>query len=250
MGTSKSNESPKWPSVNKEVGKTAREGSTKENLTSAIGAFTSAYKGHLNSGTTGRSGVGISTGGQAPRSRAASNGARLAGFLAGVASRGLDQELNRLDLSDLVGHPLEEVLDAVLDKLCGDGDLLDDVALTDAMARTLNELAEEAKTVEGFDQLLNGRVENIEKYLQIYYANMLAVNFEQKQYGFVRERVPREECDSLFKEATELIRSIVNEELSKEHDLTSIDWNGNEGISIADSINQEVLDILIPDEHD
>ena len=174
----------------------------------------------------------------------------MAGFLAGVAYRGLDQELNRLDLSDLVGHPLEEVLDAVLDKLCGDGDLLDDVALTDAMARTLDELAEEAKTVEGFDQLLNGRVENVEKYLQIYYANMLAANFKQKQFGFVRERVSREKCDSLFKEATDLIRSIVNEELSKERDLTSIDWNSNEGISIADSINQEVLNILIPDERD
>ena len=118
------------------------------------------------------------------------------------------------------------------------------------MARTLDELAEEAKTVEDFDQLLSEGVKSVEKYLQIYYANMLAINFEQKQYGFVRERIPHEECDSLFKEATELIRSIVNEELSKEHDLTSIDWNGNEGISIADSINQEVLDILIPNEHD
>ena len=256
MGTSKLNDSPKWPGVNKEVGKAAREGPTKENLTSAIGAFTSAYKGYLNSGTTDSSGTGYTAGRQstvsstARRSKAASSGARLADFLTGVAYRGLNQELDRLDLSNLVGRPLEEVLDAILDKLCEDGDLLDDVALTNAMARTLDELAEEARTVEDFDQLLSEGVKNVEKYLQIYYANILAINFEQKQYGFVREHVPREKCDDLFKEATELIRSIVNEELSKEYDLTSIDWNSKEGITIADSINQEVLDILVPDEHD
>ena len=116
------------------------------------------------------------------------------------------------------------------------------------MARTLNELSDEAETLEEFDELLSARAENLEEYLQIYFANVLATNFEQKEGGFVREKIPQEECDMFFQQARELIRTLVNEELSQERDLASIDWGSSEAVSIADEINQEVLDILIGDE--
>ena len=113
------------------------------------------------------------------------------------------------------------------------------------MARTLDELSEDVETVEEFDALLSERAENIEEYLQIYFANILAISFEQKEGAFVRGKIPSEECNRFFSEARELIRAIVREELSKERDLATVDWNSPEAISISDSINQEVLDILI-----
>ena len=134
-----------------------------------------------------------------------------------------------LDFVIWEGKPLEEVLDAVLDKLCEDGGLLDDSALTEAMARTLDEISEDAETVEEFDALLSGRAENTEGYLQIYFANILAISFEQKEGAFVRDKVPREECDRFFSEARELIRTIVSEELSQERDLAAVDWNSPRG---------------------
>lgn len=263
MGTSKTYGSPKWPGVNDAVGEAVSEGPpTKEKIASAVGAFASAYKGYINFGTTGRSGAvtgGTSAGGRTSgacglgggataRTRAAATGARLAGFLSSAAAGGLNQALEDFNLSDLVGRPLEEVLDAILDKLCEDGGLLDDTALTDAMARTFDELAEEVETAEEFDELLSGGAVNIEGYLQIYYANVLAVNFEQKEAGYVRERVPRAQTEKFFLEAKELISAIIQEELSQDRDLTSLDWNSPEGIAIADSINQEVLEILIPND--
>lgn len=260
MGTSKSYDSPKWPGVNAKVGDAIADGlPIKEKVPSAVGAFTAAYKKFINSGTTGRAGavsggtdssgrtVGArgGGGGATARSRVAVAGARLGGFLSGASASGLGQALDQLGLGDLKEKPLAEVLDAVLDKLCEDGGLLDDSALTEAMARTLDELSEDAETVEEFDELLNGRVENIEGYLQIYFANFLAISFEQKEGAVVRDKIPREECDRFFSQASELIRVIVSEELSQERDLAAIDWNSPEAIAISDSINQEVLDILI-----
>ena len=184
-------------------------------------------------------------GGATARSRTAGAGARLGGFLSGASASGLGQALDQLGLRNLEGKPLEEVLDTILDKLCEDGGLLDDSALTEAMARTLDELSEDAETVEEFDELLGGRAENIEGYLNIYFANILAVSFEQKEGAFVREKIPQEKCDRFFSEARDIIRAIVSDELSKERDLAVINWNTPEAISISDSINQEVLDILI-----
>ena len=259
MGTSKTYDSPKWPGVNAKVGDAIADGlPAKEKIPAAVGAFTAAYKKFINSGTTGKAGLisgdtsqsGSTVGsrggvGATARSRAAVSGARLGSFLSGASASGLGQALDQLGLHDLEGKPLEEVLEAVLDKLCEDGGLLDDSALTEAMARTLDELSKEAKTVEEFDELLSSRAENIEGYLQIYFANILAINFKQKEGGFVRGKISHEECESFFNQASELIRDIVNEELSQEYDLATIDWTSPEAISISDSINQEVLDILI-----
>ena len=260
MGTSKTHDSPKWPGVNVKVGDAIADGlPIKEKVPAAVGAFTAAYKKFINSGTTGKAGVvsgGTDSsgrtvgargggGGATARSRTAVAGARLGGFLSRASASGLGQALDQLGLGDLEGKPLEEVLDAVFNKLCEDGGLLDDSALAEAMARTLDELSENAETVEEFDELLSGRAENIEGYLQIYFANILAVSFEQKEGGFVRDRISREECDRFFSQARELIREIVSKEISQERDLVAIDWNSPEAISLSDSINQEVLDILI-----
>lgn len=260
MGTSKSYDSPKWPGVNDQVGDAVSDVfPTRDKVTSAVGAFAGAYKQFINAGTTGRAGAvtgGTSSagrtvggrgggGGATARTRAATSGARLGHFLSSAASTGLTYAVTQLGLGDLKGRPLDEVLDAVLDRLCEAGGLLDDSALTEAMARTLDELSEDAETVEEFNKLLSVRADNLEEYLQIYFANVLAINFEQKEAAFVREKISREGCDRFFQEARELIRTLVNEELSQERDLGSIDWNSPEAISIADEINQEVLDILI-----
>ncbi len=263
MGTSKSYGSPKWPCVNDKVGDAVSDGMpTQEKVTTAIGAFAKAYKQFINTGTTGRGGSmtgGLSStgrtvggrgggGGATARIRAATTGARLGHFLSSAASSGLSDAAQQLGLGDLEGRPLEEVLDAVMDRLCEDGGLLDDSARTEAMARILDDLSKGAETVEEFDELLNSRAENLEEYLQIYFANVLAVNFEQKEGGIVREKIRQEECDRFFQQARELIRTLVNEELFQERDLASVDWGSSEAVSIADEINQEVLDILIGDE--
>ena len=52
MGTSKIYGSPKWPGVNTAVGIAASSGSpSNQKISAAIGAFASAYKNYLTSGT-------------------------------------------------------------------------------------------------------------------------------------------------------------------------------------------------------
>jgi len=226
----------------------------------AVGAFASAYRNYLRSGMAGpgagrggrggRAGSGGGGGGggsgQVARSRAANSGARLAHFISTARRSGLDAALQEFDISDLEGKPLDEFLDSVADRLAGDGGLLDDDALRRAMADTINELGETTTSVDEFDALLTNRDIDVEGVLQIYYANILLANFEQKEYGFVREKVPREATNQFFADARGVIRAIVRDELSSDRDIATIDWNSAEGRRIADDINQELLDILIP----
>jgi hypothetical protein len=260
MGTSKVYGSPKWPGVNPAVGDAVSSGDlTGQKLSNAIGAFVSAFKNYLTSGTStpglgsisrseqrssGGGGRGGGSGGVA-RTRSASSGARLASFISTASKSGLDAALQEYDLSDLRDKPLDEFLELVAERLSGDGGLLDDNALNIAMAETINELADTVNSVEELDALLTSGNINVEEVLQVYFANILAANFEQKEYSFVREKVSRENTNGFFVHAREIIRAIVRDELSTERNLTTIDWNSADGQLIADSINREVLDILI-----
>jgi len=265
LGTSKAYGSPKWPGVNPAVGDAASSGSpSDQKISAAVGVFTSAYKNYLTSGTitpgggkgrgsfvgagqrpSGGSGRGGGSGGAA-RSRSASNGARLAQFISTARESGLGTALREFDLSDIRDKPLDEFLDSVAERLSGDGGLLDDEALNRAMAETVNEVADTVDSVDELDALLTSGDIDVEAILQVYYANILAANFEQKEYRVVREKIPREDTNGFFARARQVIRAIVRDELSSERDLATIDWSSAEGQRIADEINQEVLDILIP----
>lgn len=264
MGTSKVYGSPKWPGVNTSVGAAASSGA-KEDVVDAIGTFAGAYKSHLTSGTIasairggGRNDVlgtvrrstgggrGGGGGGGAARSRSAISGARLANFISTAARSGLNAALREFNLSDLRDKPLDEFLDSVVDRLSVDGGLIDDDALNRAMAETIDELAEDVNSVDELDELLMSGTVDIEEILQIYYANVLAINFEQKEYSVVRDKISREETSAFFGRARDVIRAIIRDELSSERELASIDWSSADGQSIADGINQDVLDILIP----
>jgi hypothetical protein len=264
MGTSKAYGSPKWPGVNSAVGDAVSSGGSDQEIVDAVGMFAGAYKNHLTSGTTAASSIDRggalfpgsgrrpSTGGRGgggggtARIRSASSGARLANFINTARHSGLSEALRQFNLSDLRDKPLDDFLGSLADWLSGDGGLLDDDALNHAMAETVNELAKEIESVDDFDALLTSGDVDIEATLQIYYANILAINFEQKEYSFVREKIRREETNDFFKSARNIIQAIVRDELSQERDLSSIDWRSPEGQRIADEINQEVLEILIP----
>ena len=264
MGTSKAYGSPKWPGVNPAVGDAVTSGGSDQDIADAVGVFTGAYQGYLKSGTTaispidrgdarfygggrrplagGRGGGG----GGAARIRSASSGAHLANFINTARASGLNEALRQFDISDIREKPLDEFLGSLSDLLSGDGALLDDDALNRAMAETINELAKEIESVDDFEALLTSGNIDIETTLQIYYANILAFNFEQKEYGFVRDKIGRSETSNFFKSARGIIQAIVRDELSQERDISSIDWRSPEGLRIADEINQEVLEILIP----
>lgn len=202
MGTSKAYGSPKWPGVNPAVGDAVTSGGSDQDTVDAVGVFTGAYQGYLKSGATavspaadggvaqfyvggrrppagGRGGGG----GGAARIRSASSGARLANFINTARASGLNEALRQFNLSDIREKPLDEFLGSLSDLLSGDGALLDDDALNRAMAETINELAKEIESVDDFEALLASGNIDIETTLQIYYANILAANFEQKKLG-------------------------------------------------------------------
>jgi hypothetical protein len=249
MGTSKSYGSPKWPGVNKEIGAAVSTGfPTSQKIKSAIGTFTKEYKNYLGTVNGTSRSRGQSGNRSEARARAAISGANLARFISTSAHLGLHDALKEFNLLDFKDKPLDEFIDLVAERLSSDGGLLDDDAINRAMADTLDELTENIRTIDEFDALLTKGNVNIEVVLQVYYANILSINFEQKEYSVIREKISREKTEEFFKNARDIIRAIVRDELSKERDLSKINWNSIEGQNIADQINQEVLEILIPHE--
>lgn len=265
MGTSKAYGTPKWPGVNSAVGEAVSSGGQREDLLTAVGEFSNAYKNQLGSGPNlvgsgirDRLGRGLSGGSSRPsggrrgtaggvsRARSATSGARLANFINTAQRSGFNEALRQFNITHLQDKPLEEFLDSLNDILSGDGGLLDDDALNRAMAVTIDDLTEDIESIDELDELLSGDSIDIESTLQVYYANLLAENFEQKEYSYVREKKSRAETKSFFKQARDLIQAIIRDELSQEKDLSSIDWNSVDGQHLADEINQEVLEILIP----
>jgi len=265
MGTSKAYGSPKWPGVNRTVGQVAsQDNPSTQSISTAIGSFTQAYRDYISSGSITPSVLGshsikpgspqstsrdYSKGGGsgiASRVRSATSGARLGHFIGTAQRLGMTEALRQFDISDIRDAPLDEFLDSLIERLSGDGSLLDDDSLSRAMAMTIDELAQNIDSVDEFEELLRGDEINMELALQSYYANLLSVNFEQKEYSIVRVKVSLEDTSAFFNQAKEIIRAIVTEELATERDLSSLDWNSVEGLRIADEINQEVLRILLP----
>ena len=264
MGTSKAYGTPKWPGVNSAVGEAVSSGGQQDDVLDALGKFSEGYQNHLGFGSgTGIGGRGISerggtgsgggsggrgttSGGSVSRVRAAKSGARLASFLSTAQRSGFNEALRQFDLTHLSNKPLDEVLDSLTDILSEGGGLLDDDSLTRAMALTLDELTDDIETQNELEDLFSQDNIDLESTLQTYYANVLALNFEQKEYSYVREKYSRIETRDFFKQARGIIQAIVRDELSQERTLSSIDWNSSEGQRIADEINNEVLEILIP----
>ena len=188
-------------------------------------------------------------GGGGARGRAASAGARLAGFLSTAQQDGLLEALDRFDLGEYRDKPLEEICDALVEALTEPDGLLEDNALREAMDRTLEELCKNAQTADDLEKLLTNKDMKIAEVVAIYYCHVLIVNFEVKEFHRIRERVNDSQQSRAFLErARDYIRGFVEYRLSKEVDLTKYDLNGPAASEMAANLNRDVLEALGDDE--
>jgi len=71
-----------------------------------------------------------------------SAGAALAGFLADVARRGVDEALRTLDLPGLAGRPPTEIFAALIDVFCPEGGTIDEAIAREAFVEMIIDLTE------------------------------------------------------------------------------------------------------------
>jgi len=244
MGTSASYSGPNWPATNDAVNAATQGGSIggRQSVAGAVSAFA---RDSLSAARSSGSESGGGGGGHSGISSSARAGVGLAGFVSAVRSSGLNSALEGVDLSDAIGGSVEDICDAISDALVDQDGFLDNASMRDAMSRTLEELCSEAQTAEELEALLGSDGISLNEIVAKFYCNALQVNFENKEWNKVQERLDSaDQARDFFQQSKEYIEGFVEYRLSKEVDLTKFDLSGPEGLAMAERLNQEVLEAL------
>jgi chaperonin cofactor prefoldin len=220
------------------------------------------FSGLRVSGSPGRGGGGSGVGGGASSGARRSGGSkggvgggrrasggtivrpsaqRLAEFISQVPKIGLKQALTNAGLADVEKLKPDEIALAVADVLVTDASQLIMTELRDAVATVVEELCENAKSLEQAEQKLTESAGKLESVVQSLFECYIMERFktffcehEAAKYGY-------DAADSIIKEAREFISTEMDIQREDKHDLTGVDWNGAEGAKIVDAILERTI---------
>jgi hypothetical protein len=166
---------------------------------------------------------------------------RLAEFISQVPKVGLKQALTNAGLADVEKLKPDEIALAVADVLVTDASQLIMTELRDAVATVVEELCEDAKSLEQAEQKITESAGKLESVVQSLFECYIMERFktffcehEAAKYGY-------EAADKILKEAREFISTEMDIQREDKHDLTGVDWNGAEGAKIVDAILERTI---------
>jgi chaperonin cofactor prefoldin len=185
----------------------------------------------------GGGGARKSTGGAIVRPAAQ----RLAEFISQVPKIGLRQALTNAGLADVENLNADEIALAVADVLVKDASQLIMTELRDALATVVEELCENAQSLEQAEQKITESAGKLESVVQNLFECYIMERFktffcehESAKHGY-------EAADNILKEAREFISTEMDIQRADKHDLTGVDWNGAEGAKIVDAILERTV---------
>jgi len=241
MGTSSGYDAPtdpNWRRLKNKVTKDIKNGET----------FYSKAKDTLRDFIQASGGAsGISSGrGPMGMGRSAQNTARrLANFISVVRSNDLQQALQFFDLGDYIGKPIDVIIFAIIDKIGGPANTINDSDARNALSSLMSELICDIDTTDELEDILNNIADEqtIEEVLSKYFGYYLYEQFCRVFYERLVKRVGRSTADSYLDNVKETIKSSLALK-TYEMSLDQIDWEGDEGQSIVDNILQETFEIF------
>jgi len=166
---------------------------------------------------------------------------RLAEFISQVPKVGLKQALTNAGLPDVEKLKPDEIALVVADVLVKDASQLIMTELRDAVATVVEELCEDAKSLEQAEQKITESAGKLEFVVQSLFECYIMERFktffcehEAAKYGY-------DAADNILKEAREFISTEMEIQREDKHDLTGVDWNGAEGGKIVDAILERTI---------
>lgn len=232
MGTSTGYSLPKtgnWPEAKREVTAWGSSGaSTPAQMGRVMGDYVQAHGG---------------AGAAVQQSTMASQaGARFGGLLSGIRNEGLGSTLENAGLGHLVGRPASEVMQGMQNYLTGDGSTLDDELVRGAFNDFQEEIIGQYETYEELDAALT----------RIAVMDTIGETMERLFGHFVYKKFKRDFSERLLKAAGGVkqanrrlrdIKDYIYDTIrAKLHgrDLNQINWQGREGLQIAEEIHTNV----------
>lgn len=241
MGTSQSYSAPpSWTDIKGQVTKAAKEDTIPPYKSKQlIRSFIDHNGGsRVLSGRTGGGGGAIATGGAA---RTVAN--RLASFISSVSAIGFANTLRNSGWNDLVGKPVQEVLNALIDRLSGDANSIEDVDARMALAKLQDKYFAEAETPDDLEILLTRQVERLEPLLEEFFGFYLHELFCRVFFERLVQKVGEAKAHSFLDEIRDVICSTFANRTT-DRDLSNVNWNGSDGKALIADVMETTLNIL------
>ena len=238
MGTSTDYTAPpNWSQLKSKVTRSGNAPLTPEKSRDILNDYVS------NNGGSGKISSG---GGQLGTGRTARTaGSSLGGFFSSVAANGLENTLRDSGLQNLIGKSLTDLILGIV-ALCGgtDGDQ-DSVDARQAISRTMDELCADSETPEELEVKLEASVsaDGLGKLLMQYFGNYLYEQFCRVFFSQLVKRHGDTKAESFLGDIKDVIKSNV-EHTTFGEDLTKVDWFGDEGNKMAESIMKNTFEIF------
>ena len=168
---------------------------------------------------------------------------RLGAFISDVASVGLDEALTRAGWKDLIGRPVHELLNAMIDRLTGGASTIDEVDARNALAKLEDRLLREAASPEDVERILGNEASNLEPLLAEFFGYYIYEQFCRVFFERLVQRVGEERAASFLAEIEALIAStLANRTVGR--NLTDIDWHGKDGHDLIADIMETTLQVF------
>ena len=173
---------------------------------------------------------GSSRGSNSRRSAAVRVGGNLGGFLSRVGSSGLNQALNDIGLSHLVGCTASELAEGLLDALAGPASTIDDAAARAALSKLNEELLHDASTAEDVERVLTqaldnrGLASNLMRFFSLYIFERFCRDFYERWVKAAGSEATGTSMKSIKSYVDVAFRSRMNT-----RDVKGVQWEGDEG---------------------
>lgn len=180
-----------------------------------------------------------SKGGKAAISTASSFG----GFLNVVSSGNLSSYAEDKGLINFATRSKEEIVNFLLDDICGATTNFDEGAAKSALDKLLNELLEDVNSSSEIDELLQDKIadEGIDSILVSFFGTYIFEHLSQP----IEERLFEQKGEEICNKTMDEIREFIDSELETINSTEGIDTINWDNPSECEKISQEIFDNVL-----
>jgi hypothetical protein len=248
MGTSAAYEgmpgNPNWTNLSRTMTTACGNDVTNDTLQKIVGNFVTLAHS-INNSSNGGHGSGSSSqgtsGGGIGRS-GTRTAQRLGGLLSKAKKQGLSSALAGLGFSGGPSTPASHVYNYLLEHCAGVAVTIDDTAAKAAVAELLDELGGSAETLQELEDNFKSQFaqKGLEELLSRFFGYYIYQHLCTALYEKLVKDKGRSSATRIYTELKDYILETIKG-IAQKRKLESIDWEGNEGQKVVDTIFKETL---------
>lgn len=230
--------SPQWRKLKGKVTRFAGQGSlTSTGIKEILRDFV-----NVNYGSSPRT---SGTGGAARRRTAQNVAQDIGRFFSSVASSDFRKAFEETVLESLEGKTLSEIAHLLLDYLGGPSGTLDKADVRTALCDLMDEILNEADTVEDVEEVMEIRShgEALDNLIRRFFGYYIYEQFCRDLYGQLITNIGDEQAEEFVNEIRDYICEALRDVVG-DQDISQVDWNGSQGQQIVEQILQETLEVF------